>query len=109
MTNQGPHSTILTQSLKLPWLKIEFSVIEVERWLETAQFYLKSYEIDKLDIPSQQSHFFNHVDLVVEDSVRSKMTVTSSFVDILEIVRGIFLEHYPLTTRRWKVFDSHQK
>merc|ERR1711940_363124 len=51
---QGPHSTILTQRIQLSKLKIEFSVVEVERWLETARFYLKSYELDKMDIPSQQ-------------------------------------------------------
>ena len=38
---QGPHSTILTQRIQLPKLKIEFSVVEVERWLETARFYSK--------------------------------------------------------------------
>ena len=106
---QGPHSTILTQRIQLPKLKIEFSVVEVERWLETARFYLKSYELDKMDVPSQQSHFFNHVDLVIEDSVRGKITDTSSFTDILEIVKSIFLEVYPLMTRRWKVFDTRQK
>ena len=46
-------STILTQRIQLPRLKIDFSVVEVERWLETARFYLKSYELDKMDIPSQ--------------------------------------------------------
>ena len=90
-------------------MKIYFSVVEVERWLETARFYLKSYELDKMDIPSQQSHFFNHVDLVVEDNVRGKMTDASSFMDIMEIVKVIFLDVYPIMTRRWKVFDTSQK
>ena len=109
MRSQGSHATILTQRIQLPRLKIDFSVVEVERWLETARFYLKSYELDKMDIPSQQSHFFNHVDLVIEDSVRGKITDASCFTDILEIVKGIFLEVYPLMTRRWKVFDTRQK
>ena len=51
---QGPHSTILTQRIQLPKLKIEFSVVEVERWLETARFYAKSYDLDQMDIQSQQ-------------------------------------------------------
>ena len=106
---QGSHSTILTQRIQLSKLKIEFSVVEVERWLETARFYLKSYELDKMDILSQQSHFFNHVDLVIEDSVRGKITDETSFTDILEIVKEIFMDVYPLMTRRWKVFDTRQK
>ena len=92
--------------LKPATLQHDSRPIDLACWIKAYQGYFTASKMHTLDIPTQQAYLRRTLDSDLQTLLDIRIDETSGMDECVSQIGQIFMEKYPLMTRRWNIFSE---